>query len=72
MKIKWTIVGFNHPEEGKSLVYKQNILQKTLIKTIEEGIEKGCNLFSIRGIDDNAKYYKGMNPVKEVLEWAGD
>lgn len=47
---KWRIVGFNHPFEEKSLIYKQNLNDEQLIKAIEKGIEKGCNLFSIRGV----------------------
>lgn len=50
-KMKWVIVGFDHPYTRKSLVYKQNILENTLIKTLMHGIEQGCNIFSIRGFE---------------------
>ena len=64
--MKWTIVGFKHPEELKSLVYKQEILEKTLLRTIEEGIRKGCNLFSIRG--GGIKKEKGNNVLDYLKE----
>jgi len=47
--MEWIIVGFNHPEEKKSKIYRQNITEELLIKAIKDGIEKGCNVFSIRG-----------------------
>lgn len=53
--MKWIIVGFKHPSEKKSLIYKQNISSETLLKSIEEGIEKGCNVFSIRGFEEEGK-----------------
>jgi hypothetical protein len=49
---KWRIVGFNHPDNERSLVYRQNLTEDQLIKVIKKGIEKGCNLFSIRGFND--------------------
>ena len=64
--MKWTIVGFNHPEELKSLIYKQEILEKTLLRSIEEGIRKGCNLFSIRG--SGIKRNKGKNVLDYLKE----
>lgn len=51
--MKWIIVGFKHPNKSKSIVYKQMITKDTLLKTIEKGIEDGCNLFSIRGVNEN-------------------
>lgn len=48
---KWIIVGFSHPNESQSIIYKKCKQTKTLLRYIEEGIAKGCNLFSIRGID---------------------
>lgn len=47
--MRWRIVGFKHPEQEKSLIYKQNLTDEQLVKAIKQGIEKGCNLFSIRG-----------------------
>jgi len=52
--MKWRIVGFNHPEEEKSLIYKQNLKHDQLLNAITKGIEKGCNLFSIRGFKEEA------------------
>ena len=49
---KFTIIGFIHPDVEKSVVYKQGITLKTLQKTIEENVAKGCNLFSIRAFSD--------------------
>lgn len=61
--MKWIIVGFNHPILNKSLIYKQNIKEETMIKAIKEGIEKGCNLFSIRGIPD--LFYEKKKEIQE-------
>lgn len=52
--MKWRIVGFNHPEEEKSLLYWQNITTDELLEKLKVGIEKGCNLFSIRGFKDES------------------
>lgn len=49
---KWRIVGFNHPTHEKSLVYKQGLTDEGLIRAIKAGIDKGANLFSIRGFED--------------------
>lgn len=52
MKREWIIVGFKHPEESQSLIYKRGIRRlETLYAAIEAGINQGCNLFSIRGIE---------------------
>lgn len=50
--MKWRIVGFNHPKEEKSLIYRQNRRNDQLVTDLIEGIRKGCNLFSIRGFKD--------------------
>jgi len=52
-EMRWRIVGFKHPQNEKSLVYKQNLTDAQLISAIEQGIQKGCNLFSIRGFEQN-------------------
>jgi len=52
--MKWRIVGFNHPEKEKSLVSRQNLTDAELIATIKWGIDKGCNLFSIRGFKSDS------------------
>ena len=49
----WRIVGFQHPWLQKSLVYRQNLTTEQLIKVLKDGIEKNCNLFSIRGFTVN-------------------
>ena len=49
--MKWRIVGFNHPKNEKSLIYKQNLTDEQLLNAIKKGIQKGCNLFSIRGFE---------------------
>uniref|UniRef100_A0A6M3XDJ9 Uncharacterized protein n=1 Tax=viral metagenome TaxID=1070528 RepID=A0A6M3XDJ9_9ZZZZ len=54
--MKWIIVGFKHPDQKKSIIYKQNISSETLLKSIEEGIDLGCNIFSIRGFKEEEKY----------------
>lgn len=50
--MKWRIVGFKHPDKENSLIYYQNLTDRGLLKAIEKGIEKGCNLFSIRGFEE--------------------
>ena len=50
--MKWRIVGFYHPKQEKSVVYRQGLNDAQLIETIEKGIENGCNLFSIRGFKE--------------------
>ena len=50
--MRWRIVGFNHPFQEKSLIYKQNLTDEQLIEAIKQGIAKGCNLFSIRGFKE--------------------
>jgi len=47
--VKWIVVGFKHPEEKKSIVYRQDLSDEALIEVIKLGIQKGCNIFSIRG-----------------------
>ena len=47
----WRIVGFKHPKKEKSILYRQNLNEDRLIDAILDGIEKGCNLFSIRGFE---------------------
>ncbi len=56
--MKWRIVGFNHPESDKSLIYKQNINDEQLLSAIQVGIAKGCNLFSIRGFKEKENNQK--------------
>lgn len=50
--MKWRIVGFDHPSKEKSLIYLQNLSDERLIEAIRKGINRGCNLFSIRGFKD--------------------
>lgn len=50
--MKWRIVAFNHPEEEKSVVYRQNINDEKLLDLVKSAIEKGANLMSIRGFEE--------------------
>ena len=50
--MKWRIVGFKHPEDQASRVYKKNLTNEKLIEAIKEGMVRGCNLFSIRGFEE--------------------
>ena len=50
--MKWIIVAFNHPDNSKSVIYRQNISEEQLIKTIYEAIGNGANLMSIRGFEE--------------------
>lgn len=50
--MKWRIVGFNHPMQEKSVVYRQGLSEIQLVETIKKGIKQGCNLFSIRGFKE--------------------
>lgn len=49
VKMKWRIIGFQHPKSEHSIIYKQNLTTTELIKAIKRGILEECNLFSIRG-----------------------
>jgi len=40
-KMKWRVVGFNHPLQEKSVVYRQGLNEAQLIETIRKGIENG-------------------------------
>ncbi len=48
--MKWTIVAFKHPEDQKSVYYRQNVVD--LDVAIAKAIKKGANLISIRGFED--------------------
>ena len=47
--MRWRLVGFKHPEDEMSRLYKHCSFDEDLVKSIKKGIEIGCNLFSIRG-----------------------
>ena len=49
-KKRWTLVAFKHPDEQKSVYYRQNI--KDLIRAVLRACEEGANLMSIRGFDE--------------------
>lgn len=68
--MKWRIVGFNHPNEEKSIIYKQKLTTDKLIKAIRQGILLDCNLFSIRGFQDELKINKRIkyNPPRTLNE----
>ena len=45
----WAIVAFKHPQQGKSLLYRQKIVGKTkLLRAVEKAYDLGANLMSIR------------------------
>lgn len=50
--MKWRIVGFDHPNKEKSLLYKQGLTDDGLHKAVKDGIEKGCNLFILYGLKE--------------------
>lgn len=58
VKMKWRIVGFDHPKEEKSLIYKQNLTSEQLLVTVKRGVAKGCNIFSIRGFKEREEIQK--------------
>lgn len=71
--MKWTIVAFDHPEHSKSVLYRQGMTDKGLLKAIETAISKGANLMSIRGFNDapTVVYRLSMeekNPLEIDLE----
>ena len=49
-KKRWVLVAFKHPEEQKSVYYRQNIVD--LLLAVQLAIDKGANLMSIRGFED--------------------
>jgi len=52
--MKYILTGFKYKNMKKQkLIYKENISSSDiLLKSIYEGIEKGCNVFSIRGFEE--------------------
>lgn len=46
----WAIVAFEHPQNGHSIAYRQNLTEMTLIKVLTDAIKHGANLVSIRGV----------------------
>ena len=49
IKVRWALVAFNHPLQSKSVVYRQGLTKKSLIVVLEQAIDQGANLVSIRG-----------------------
>jgi hypothetical protein len=49
IKVKWALVAFNHPLQSKSVLYRQDLTVTSLIRALENAIENGANLVSIRG-----------------------
>jgi hypothetical protein len=47
--MKFTIVAFKHPDESKSVLYRQNLTLEGLKKAIDDAVAHGANLMSIRG-----------------------
>jgi len=50
--MKWRIVAFNHPDEEKSIIYRQNVSDEKLVELVKAAIENGANLMSIRGFEE--------------------
>ena len=50
--MKWRVVGFKHPKDDNSRIYRKCNTDKEMLRVIERGIVLGCNLFSIRGIEE--------------------
>lgn len=50
--MKWTIVAFRHPDQSHTLLYRQNLSPEKLLEAVEQAIEKGANLMSLRGFED--------------------
>jgi len=48
-KIRWRIVGFQHPTFARSRVYGQGLTTSEMLRKLTRGIDENCNLFSIRG-----------------------
>ena len=62
---KWRIVGFDHDRSEKSLIYKQKLTEEKLIQALRKGIEKGCNLFSIRGFEEKGPVCEHIQGILE-------
>ncbi len=50
--MKWTLVAFNHPDDNKSIAYRQGLDFRQLIAAMGRAVEEGANLFSIRGFEE--------------------
>lgn len=51
---RWTLVAFKHPDEQKSIHYRQNIVD--IVHAVKVAVIKGANLMSIRGFDIRVEY----------------
>lgn len=68
-KKEWIIIGFDHPTSYRSLIYKQRIRRtETLLAALEEGINAGCNLFSIRGVEVPAPTVSAVSKENELQD----
>ena len=47
---RWTLVAFKHPDEQKSVMYRQNIVN--LLHAVAQAVAAGANLMSIRGFEE--------------------
>lgn len=54
-KKKWTIVAFNHPSRGRSVLYRQNLDVDGLLRAVDDATQNGANLMSIRGVEDGGE-----------------
>ena len=52
MTATWTVVAFDHPFEGHSVLYRQGLDEADLLKAVADAVEEGANLMSIRRVDD--------------------
>ncbi len=50
--MKWVVVAFKHPEQKRSVLYRQNIPDISLIDVVHEAKSRGANLMSIRGFPE--------------------
>lgn len=65
--MKWRIVAFDHPDEEKSLLYRHCPDGDALIGAVMVAMEKGANLMSIRGFDDEEVYEEDAVPQEGVM-----
>lgn len=42
------IIGFNHPKTQHNTLYREVFSEEDLLKAVSDGLQRGCNLFSIR------------------------
>lgn len=50
-RLRWSIAAFKHPEQNRSVLYRHGLHISGLVKAVQDAVDKGANLMSIRGLE---------------------